>query len=199
MTPAALVATVQAAGYRLWADGSRVRIRGPRPLADDLMDALRACKPAVLAVLSSQRPADPPTEWVAGVASLIGMDPMPGYTKDRWRVLVRDAEHFIDTWAGQAAALGWSTVEAFGCHRWAPVERYDAAGLVMMLNGKRIVAMTDDDAVIENARGPRARHFRRLTAPERERAILWELTTEQWDADHTEAMPPGHDGGTTGD
>ena len=171
---AALIRAVHEAGGHLHPTGDRLKVRSPQPLDEGLVSELRAHKPAVLAFLASQRPA--PTEWVAGVASLIGMDPMPGYTKDRWRVLVRDAEHFIDTWAGQAAALGWSTVEAFGCHRWAPVERYDAAGLVMMLNGKRIVAMTDDDAVIENARGPRARHFRRLTAPECEQAILWEIT-----------------------
>ena len=99
-----------------------------------------------------------------------------GYSKERWRLIVRDAEHFIDTWAGQAAALGWTTPEIFGGHCRAPATRYDATGLVTALNGDRVVAMTDDDAVIENARGARARHYRQLTAPEGEQAILWEMT-----------------------
>ena len=49
-------------------------------------------------------------------------------------------------------------------------------GLVTALNGDRIAAMTADDAVIESARGARLRHFRRLTAPVAERAVLWEMT-----------------------
>ncbi len=122
-----------------------------------------------------------------------------GYTKERWRLLVKGAEHFIDTWAGQAAALGWSTTEVFGCHCRAPAARYDTAGLVAMLGAGRIVAMTADAATIENTRGSRLNHYRHITTRECERAILWELTTEQWDADYTEAMPPGHDGGTIGD
>ena len=191
MTPEALVATVQAAGYRLWADGDRVRIRGPRPLADDLLAELRAHKPAVLCYL-----VGPPAGWKQGVAKLGGMVPLSGFCPVRWAQLVTDACGFLDRWAVQAERLGWSTSEVFGCHRWAPAVRYDAVGLVVMLNGTRVVAMTADDAVVENARGARLRHRRRLTAPEGEQAILWEMTTEQWNAGHTEATPPGQDGGT---
>ena len=134
---------------------------------------------AALATLAGL-PAEPensgsvPREWLEGVARLIGMDAPGGYANDRWRVLVRDAERFLDTWAAQASALGWSTAEVFGCHRWAPVERYDAAGLVMRLSGDRVVAMTADAAVIENARGGRLRHYRRMTAPDCERVLIWE-------------------------
>ena len=58
----------------------------------------------------------------------------------------------------------------------SPAVRLDAMGLVTGLAGDRIVAMTADAAVIENARGARLRHFRQITAPKCERAILWELT-----------------------
>ena len=173
---AALIQAVHEAGGRLHPIGDhRLKVRAPRPLADDLISELRARKPAVLAFLASRHPADPPAAWIAGVARLIGMDPLPGHTNDRWRVLVRGADHFIDTWAGQAAALSWTDLEVFGVHRAAPATRYDAMGLVAALNGDRIVAMTADDAVIENARGARARHYRQLTAPECELALVWEL------------------------
>ena len=176
---AALIQAVHEAGGRLHPIGSdRLKVRAPRPLADDLISELRAHKPAVLSFLASQRtPAPPaaPAAWVAGVARLIGMDPPTGFNKERWRLIVRDAEGFIDTWAGQAAALGWTDQEAYGAHRTAPAVRYDAMGLVAALNGNRIVAMTADDAVIENGRGGRLRHYRRLTAPLSEVVLIWEL------------------------
>ncbi len=175
---AALIQAVQEAGGRLHPIGDhRLKVRAPHPLDEGLISELRAHKPAVLAFLADQRTAaPPPAAWIAGVARLIGTDPLPGHTNDRWRVLVRGADHFIDTWAGQAAALSWTDLEVFGVHRAAPATRYDAMGLVAALNGGRIVAMTADDAVIENARGARARHYRQLTAPEGEQAILWEMT-----------------------
>ncbi len=174
---AALIQAVRQAGGRLHPIGDhRLKVRAPHPLDEGLISELRAHKPAVLAFLADQRTAaPPPAAWIAGVARLIGTDLLPGYTKDRWRVLIRGAEHFIDTWAGQAAALGWTDLEVFGVHRAAPATRYDAMGLVAALNGDRIVAMTADAATTENSRGARARRFRRLTAPECERVVLWNL------------------------
>ena len=177
---AALIQAVHEAGGRLHPIGNdRLKVSAPHPLDEGLISELRAHKPAVLAVLASQRPADLPTEWVAGVARLIGMDAPAGYPRERWRVLVKDAESFIDTWAGQATALGWTDLDVFGAHRAAQAVRYDAMGLVAALNGDHVVAMTADAATTENSRGTRLRHFRRLTAPEREQGLLWEATSEQ--------------------
>jgi P4 family phage/plasmid primase-like protien len=60
-----------------------------------------------------------------------------------------------------------------------PVARYDAAGLVTMLNGNRIVALTDGHAVVENATGGQLRHFRRLTAVAAEIALAWDGQDER--------------------
>ena len=135
---AALIQAVHEAGGRLHPIGSdRLKVRAPHPLDEGLVSELREHKAAVLAFLAGQRPEAPPppattapAEWVAGVARLIGMATPTGYSKGRWRLIATDAESVINTWAGQAAALGWSTAEVFGCHRWAPAKRYDAAGLV---------------------------------------------------------------------
>ncbi len=170
---AALIQAVHEAGGQLHPMGDRLKVLSPHPLDEGLISELRAHRPAVLAFLGSQRPA--PAEWAAGVAKLIGMDPPGGYTRERWRVLVKDAGRFLDTWAAQAAALRWSAHEVFGCHCRAPATRYDAMGLVSTLNGGRIAAMTEDHAVVENLSGARLRHYRRLTAPEGEWALLWNL------------------------
>ena len=192
MNAAKAMRLAAASGIRIGVEGSHLILDADLEPPVDVVDAIRTHKAEIIELLGvsgdewtpwSRAPtaaggdaaATAPTELVQGVARLIGMDPPAGYTTELWRLLVRDAEHFIDTWAGQAAALGWSDLEVFGCHRRSPAARLDAMGLVAALNGDRIVAMTDDDAVIENARGTRARHFRQLTAPEGEWAVLWDL------------------------
>ena len=115
-----------------------------------------------------------PRDWVEGVSKLTGMDAPAGFKPERWAPLVADAEVFLDRWAAQAQRLGWSSVDVFGVHRHAPAARLDAQGLVPALGGDRIVAMTNDDAVIENARGARLRHCRRLTAPANEIGLIWQ-------------------------
>ena len=171
---AALIQAVHEAGGRLHPMGDRLKVRAPRPLADDLISELRAHKPALLAFLANQQPAAPPRAWVAGTAKLIGSNPPVGYTSKRWKTLARDAEKLISTWAGQAAALGWTDMEIFGAHRTAPATRYDAAGLVVMMNGDEIVALTDTAATIKSQRGTTLTHQRRLTAPEGEVVFIWD-------------------------
>ena len=150
-------------------------MRAARPLDEKLVSDLRAHKPTVLAFLAAKRQSGVPPEWRDGVARLTAMAPLPGFAPGRWATLVADAQAFLDLWAGQASGLDWATEEIFGCHRHVPAARYDAAGLVMMLGGGRIVAMTSDHATIENTRGARLRHHRPLTAPKGERTVLWEL------------------------
>ena len=54
MTPRALLAALTEAGYRVTVDGDSLRVRGP--LTDDLRQAIREHKAALLALL---RPATP--------------------------------------------------------------------------------------------------------------------------------------------
>ncbi len=175
MTAAALVADLRKRGVGLAVAGDRLHWRAPKGvMIDEMREALRRHKPQVLEFLTTHRQGDVPTEWREGVAKLTTMAPLPGLQPERWQVLVADARKFVEEWAAQAARLGWSTAEVFGCHRRAPAKRYDAAGLVAMLNGDRVVVMTVDAATTENACGVRLRHFRRLTGPACERGLLWE-------------------------
>ena len=79
----------------------------------------------------------------------------------RWRQAVEDARRFVAEWGEQAAALGWTANDLFGL---APIpaapkpsferlSRYDLTGLVWLLSGRRVIAMTDSTAGIETVRG----------------------------------------------
>ncbi len=56
-------------------------------------------------------------------------------------------------WAGQAHRLGWEVADLFGVHPTKPTVRFDCMGLVPLLRGRAVVALTDDSAAIKTASG----------------------------------------------
>jgi hypothetical protein len=79
----------------------------------------------------------------------------------RWQHAVEDAKTFVATWGEQAAALGWSNRDLFGLHdpptnphpSYSRLSRYDCTGLVWLLHGRPVVALTEATAAIENTTG----------------------------------------------
>ena len=84
---------------------------------------------------------DIPTDWAAGLQGIAGKPCPVMIEPKRWLQLQKDANRFVDQWGRQAAALGWSTLDIFGCHPTHPTDRYDAMGLVWMIADTEIVAM----------------------------------------------------------
>jgi hypothetical protein len=72
---------------------------------------------------------------------------------DRWRQAVEDSRRFLAEWGEQAAALCWSPTDLFSLNPVAPMARYDAMGLVWLLRGRRVVALTDTTATIKTETG----------------------------------------------
>jgi hypothetical protein len=78
---------------------------------------------------------------------------------DRWQQAVRDAETFLAKWGEQAHQLGWTARELFGLHpvpeRSAPnfrrLSRYDSTGLIWLLQGRPVIALTQTEAAIQSA------------------------------------------------
>jgi hypothetical protein len=78
---------------------------------------------------------------------------------DRWDQAIRDADSFLAKWGQQAQALGWTARELFGLHpvpaRPAPafrrLARYDATGLIWLLQGRPVIALTETEAAIQSA------------------------------------------------
>ena len=63
-------------------------------------------------------------------------------------------------------------------HRTKPMARLDCAGLVPILRGRPVAAITDDSAAIRTTSGA-SLTFRRRAAPPVERCLVWELAAPE--------------------
>ena len=78
---------------------------------------------------------------------------------ERWLQAISDAEAFLAVWGAQARALGWNAGELFGLHpvpkQPAPtfrrLSRYDTMGLIWLLQGRPVIALTETTASIQGA------------------------------------------------
>jgi hypothetical protein len=67
---------------------------------------------------------------------------------DRWQECIEDGRRFLGTWGAQAESLGWTSADLFGLHTpperphpsYRRLSRYDATGLVWLLDGRPVVA-----------------------------------------------------------
>ena len=76
----------------------------------------------------------------------------------RWRQCIDDARRFLPEWSEQAAALGWTVPDLFGLHdppanprpNYRRLSRYDATGLLWLLQGAPVAVLTQATAAIQN-------------------------------------------------
>ncbi len=120
-------------------------------------------------------PAPPegiPQEWLAGLQRLDAMPPPAAFTDERWAQLIADAHGFIDRWGRTAAQFGWSTLDLFGVHPLASITRYDAKGLIPLLGGNSVIAVSEYTATIRMPSGSTLRFNRRGKAAG---VCIWEI------------------------
>ena len=119
-----------------------------------------------------------PSQWCGGVLRLGAMPPPRHCPEHAWKQLIVDAERFLDSWAPQAAGFGWRDWELFGCHRGAPWGRIQGMGLVLLLRGKELAALTESEAVIRTQAGARQTYRRKRFDPLHpvERCLVWDLS-----------------------
>jgi len=115
-----------------------------------------------------------PRAWAEGFARLDPDRPPGDVPLGRWQRFVDDVGRFLDLWAAHAAALGWGPHDLFGCDRDRPLARIDLAGLLWLLNGDKLVALTENTAIIERRAGARQTYRRKPNEPAR--MLVWELT-----------------------
>jgi hypothetical protein len=95
-----------------------------------------------------------PRAWAEGLARLDPARPPADVPQRRWLRFIDDCGQFLDAgWADKAAAVGWGAADLFGCDRHRPWARIDQAGLLWLLAGRRLLALTADSATIETAGG----------------------------------------------
>jgi hypothetical protein len=82
----------------------------------------------------------------------------PDYVEPgRWRQAVEDGRRFLRQWGAKAAALGWTPADLFGLHTspeephpsYQRLSRYDQTGLIWLLCGRLVVALTETSAAIQ--------------------------------------------------
>ena len=92
----------------------------------------------------------------------------------RWVRFIDDIGLFLDDgFAAKAAALGWGPHDLFGCDRDRPFARVDSAGLLWLLNGDKLVALSENTATIERRTGARQTYRRKRSSPGQ--VLVWEL------------------------
>jgi hypothetical protein len=143
---------------RLVVEGDRLQVLFPsdRPLPSDLIAAARANRESLRALLV----ADPGQRYAIVLAKLVSDCPQL-IEPEAWQLAVADAQAFLARWGTQAAALGWTARELFGLHpvperptaTYRRLARYDHTGLVWLLHGRAVVALTADTAAIKTKSG----------------------------------------------
>jgi hypothetical protein len=119
-----------------------------------------------------------PREWAEGFARLCTMPPHPDFTETAWQQLINDAGRFLDRWAVQVAAMGWTTPEVFGVHPGKPDARIDLKGLVLCIGGKEIIAVSANSATVQTLSGAHQRIYRRADIQSPGRVPLWDIEQE---------------------
>jgi hypothetical protein len=115
-----------------------------------------------------------PHAWAEGFARLHPDRPPADVPLRRWQQFVDDVGRFLDSsFCAAAAALGWGPLELFGADRDRPFARIGESGLLWLLNGGRLIVLTENTATIE--RETRARRTYRREATEPGRVLAWEL------------------------
>ena len=97
-----------------------------------------------------------------------------GFSLERWRRIVDAAGIFLDRWAAEAIACGWTDFDLFGVDGDAPDRRFDCMGLLLLLDRCEIVGIDEYGADLAMGGGVMQRYRRKPrpvgTVP------LWQLT-----------------------
>jgi hypothetical protein len=80
---------------------------------------------------------------------------------ERWQQAVADGKAFLARWGDQAHTLGWTARDLFGLSAvpehakpsFNRLSRYDETGLIWLLQGREVVALTEATAAIQNPTG----------------------------------------------
>jgi hypothetical protein len=95
-----------------------------------------------------------PRVWAEALARLDPKRPPCDMSPKRWLQFINDCGRFLDGgWAARAEELGWGPLELFGCDRVKPFARLDRAGLLWLLNGGKLIALTAATGTIETIGG----------------------------------------------
>jgi hypothetical protein len=119
-----------------------------------------------------------PRDWADGLSRLEHNRPPADVPLSGWHQLIVDISVFVsEGWAARARALGWELHDLIGADPDRPFARIDRAGLLWLLNGNRLIALSENTATVETKSG--ARQTYRRKPHELGRVLAWELLSRQ--------------------
>ena len=118
-----------------------------------------------------------PELWVMGFSRLCAMPRPREFSEAFWLRLIDDAGQFLGVWGHKAAALGWASEDLFGVHPAAPAARQDAKGLILLLNGSSVEALSETTCSLRATSGSRHTYRRQLLGRP-EQVLIWDLRTK---------------------
>ena len=187
MTAARVLDDIRNHGGTVMLIGDDLKLRIPKSAPRTLIEAVRTAKVELITLLRQNPDADDdfeeraalveygagvPREWAEGFSRLDCTKPPSGFPLPQWRQIINDGGLFLDQWAHQAAALGWTALDVFGVNPANPAVRYDGMGLVPLIRGYRIIAISADRTRIETPSG-NVQTYRLCPRPDA--VALWQL------------------------
>jgi hypothetical protein len=190
MAAAELLAECSRFGLTVQREGNKIALEAPAPPPPELLDRLRAAKPALLALLSDTAPGPDeidfaeraaiiefdggiPREWADGFARLDCATPPAGIPAQRWRATIDAIGAFLDQWAAKASALGWEAADLFGADNVRPEVSWLNSGPLWIGDGARVIEIDGEKIVFQTRNGFTQTARRRPYL--RPRVLPWEL------------------------
>ena len=164
MNAAEILTAVRASGASLRVEGGSLVASNASRLSPEIKTAIREAKPQIIAALA------PRCGRTLTALESRCPDRVP---TDRWQRCVEDGRRFLAQWGSQAEALGWTPRDLFGLHTppanphpsYSRLSRYDAIGLVWLLQGRPVIALTESTAAIQNTKTGNITVYRKERKP----------------------------------
>ena len=100
------------------------------------------------------------SRWACGLTQLDPSIPRGDVPPKQWQIFISDAAGFLNCpWAIRAIELGWGAHDLLGCDKERPFARLDHAGLLWLLEGRMLVAVTTESAAIATPSGGRLTYY----------------------------------------
>jgi hypothetical protein len=161
---AEILSAVRQAGAALRVEGVSLVASNASRIAPAIKAAIRENKPQIISALLADGTACkvtiielPQAQRYRKVFGVLQLKPPALVPVERWRQCVEDGKRFLAAWGSQAEALGWTTADLFGLHTpperphpsYRRLSRYDCTGLIWLLEGRPVVALTEATASIK--------------------------------------------------
>jgi len=102
-----------------------------------------------------------PRAWASGIGALMAMPRPDGFMPERWNRIIKNTQQFVTCWAEVAIGADWTTLDVFGLHPDRPDARFDAMGLILLLDRFDVIALDNEGADLASKTGARLRYRRR--------------------------------------